>query len=293
MSEPALRPLILLPNPLAWRILPIALAVFAGAAGGLLLVLIASASVAHGALAMRLQGDATVAVAPSVGDDLESPEAAAWRAVEALSATPGVRDARVEDPRPGDPAIIAGLLGAQTPAPPRNSGALIAVHLQKGARAPELAPRLNRLGLAAGMDGQGMGASPLRRGLGLTLASACAALAALAFAVGLAVWDLTLRRLQAHAPRLRALARWGMSDVRLAQAVWGVDALAALAAACGGGILGALLAPGLAGAVLPWLGRPSAGLLAQSAVAAVAGLAFVALAAGGATLAWRLRRVAP
>lgn len=196
-------------------------------------------------VALRLGGEATVAVAAARDPKpLESSAAAAWRAAESLSTLPGVASAKVLAPAPGDGAL-AQMIGVGDAG--RNPGRLITVRFSRGHLRPASAQWLLRLrgeGMTAAVDDHSLAQGPIERGLlmsALRLAGLCGvALIALAALGALGADRLILR----HATRLRLMGSFGMTDLDMLRLVLIPILIAAVAASGLGALGGALLVGG-------------------------------------------------
>lgn len=221
-------------------------------------------------LRARLGGGATVAVTTSrTRAELESLDAAAWRAREILAMSPGVASAHVLAPAPGDQAIAAALgMGA---APAR----LIAVSLAPPAREANIATTralinaLSREGLVGAADDHNPVTGPVERvvtldALGLAVAGALL----MGILAGLAA-AMILERARRVAPRITLLSGLGMSNgALLTRLLRPVVLSASLAAIAGAAVAMAILVfadprlPGLA----PLIPAPSAVDLLSAAI---------------------------
>jgi hypothetical protein len=251
---------------------------------------------ARPAIRARLVGGATIAImAPQAAGDLESLDAATWRAREILAATPGVDSAQVLAPAPADRTIAAAMGTGGAPA------RLIALALAPRAAAhasPMMAAllgALSREGLAGAGDDHDPVNGPVERAL--TLDTAGLVLAGLVL-LGL-VAGLTAARVQARAgdvaPRMSLLSGFGMTDSALLTHLLGPIALtASLGLICGGsGALAILIiaAPWLAGLAPP---SPAPGALDLIMAAAWPALAVViSLPVATFVGLGRIRRLAP
>jgi cell division transport system permease protein len=180
----------------------------------------------------RLIGSATVAVAAS---GLESPDAAAARAAEALGAVAGVARAWPLAPDGVDPAILRLELGDA-----RRDGRLVAVKFKAGSPPADgaLARALDADGLIAHVDDHRPWTSPLGRAAAWAALAVAATLTAIIGAVGV---------IAALATRGRLVARRDLVDLlRLAGAadgfIGGLFAARSAKTAARAGALGALAA---------------------------------------------------
>lgn len=247
-------------------------------------------------LRARLSGGATVAVTASrTAGDLESLDAAAWRAREVLAALPGVASARVLASAPGDMAIAAAMGAGGAPS------RLIAIVFTPGA-APASLPKmsammgaLSREGLAGAADDHNPVTGPVERALTLDAAGlAVAGGVLLSILAGLTA-AMTQERARRLAPRITLLSGLGMTNgALLAQLLGPVVLSAALASITGAAV--ALAMMGLASPRLPGLAPliPAPGgfdliLAAGWPVLAI----IIVLLAASLVGAGRMRRIAP
>ncbi len=244
------------------------------------------------ALRARLSGGATVAVmAPRTAGDLESLDAAAWRAREILARTPGVVTAQVLTPAPGDQAIAAAMGAGGAPS------RLIALVFVPGVTpaAPAMMAELARGGLRAAADDHNPISGPVARAValdGIALAVAGAVLLGVLAGLTAAMVGERARRL---APRISLLSALGMTHsalmVRLTRPV---VVSAGLGAIVGGA--GALAMLTLAGTRLPGVSplipAPDATDLLIAAAWPVLAL-IVALLSASIIGLGRMRRIAP
>ncbi len=195
------------------------------------------------AWAARLGGSVTVAAA---GGGLESSDAAAARAAEILTKTPGVSRARVLDPAPTD-AMISGLVaGADLPGemgPPRLVAATMAAARPSGA---DIAALLTRQGLKVAVDDHRTWTGPLERiamvGAGGAALLVLCLLGAVCGLTGVAASAAVNR----SATRLRLLIHLGATDASLLRPFRNAFAIAAL----WGALLGAFAAAALTGTLV-------------------------------------------
>jgi hypothetical protein len=259
--------------PSAWLLLA---SILAGLAAAGLVLVVALMAGAVPALAARLAGSATVVVSGRVDSGtLESSDAAAARAREALAADPAVAGVQVLDPAPLDDLMARALQAPRSSAdtgPPR----VLAVRLRPPASGPaaDIAGPLRTEGLLFAIDDHGLWTGPCERGLGLLglalVVGLMACLAVLAYAGDAAAG----RRTDETWSRLDLLAQLGAAPERLARAIaWPAALTLSAAAAAGAGA-------GLVGGWLAWFGAgPVADLIAPSAPLAV-GLAVAWLVLG-------------
>jgi hypothetical protein len=251
---------------------------------------------ARPAIRARLSGGATIAVtAPRTAADLESLDAAAWRAREVLATIPGVASARVLASAPQDKAMAAAM--GMRAAPSR----LIAIGLAPRA-APARPPTmdvligaLSREGLTAAADDHNPVSGPVERAMTLDAAGLALASAGLIGLLAALTATMIGERARRIAPRITLLSGLGMTHGALLTRLTRPVALSASLAAIAGGavalILMALAAPRLPGLALLIPAPDDVDLLAAAAWPALAVLVVVFVAAViGLT---RMKRLAP
>jgi len=296
-------------DPRAWRpgpLLPPAggaavTALFLGAALISLMAVLAMAWLsadlrARHTLRARLSGGATIAVmARRTPGDLESLDAAAWRAREILATTPGVVSAQVQDPAPEDRAIAAAM-GAGA-APSRLIALVFAPHAAPASRPTmgALIGALSREGMAGAADDHNPATGPVERAL--TVDGAALALTAVVFMglLGGLAGTMVQARARGVAPRITLLSSLGMTNTAILMRVLSPVALSAsLALIAGGAVALAIMGlaaprlPGLA-AVVPAPGGVDLILAAAWPAAAILVVLLTATLVGAA----RMKRLAP
>jgi hypothetical protein len=224
--------------------------------------LVLIAALAAGALpllAHRLAGSATVVVSGRIdGGALESSDAAAARAREALAGDSAVAGVQVLDPAPLDDLLARMLQAPRSSAdtgPPR----VVAVRLRRASgAAPDIVGALRAEGLLFAVDDHGLWSGPCERDLGLLALALVLGLIACLAVLGAAGAAAAGRRTDEAWTRLDLLAQLGAAPERLARAIAWPAALtltAAAAAGAGAGLVGGWLAwPGatqLTGAITP------------------------------------------
>jgi cell division transport system permease protein len=242
-----------------WAHLVSAVLLSAIAVAGLLAVMLdlAAGRAAEG-VAGRLTGDETVVV---WAHGLESADAAAARASDALAGVPGVREARWLDPDPGD-RLVAAALGAPNGADVR----LISVTAPGGgsALAASMAQALAAQGLPAKAGARSLKAGAPSADAALAAAILVPLLAILAFAAvcwletrhemnrGRAIIEL-MRNSGAHDRFIAREVRQRISGLALVAALWGASgAMVAAALAARRGLAGAIGGFDRLDLVTPW-----------------------------------------
>ncbi len=194
---------LLAPDAGAHRSFFLAIAALSFAAS---LIVITGVAVVGGAADWRgrLTGSATVVLAAA---GLESPDAAAGRAAEALGATAGVARAWPLEVADLDPTI-ARLIGGPA------GGRLVAVEFKAGRppAAAALARALKADGLNASIDDHRPWTSPVLRAAALALLVSAASLAAIVAAVGAIAARATRHRLAARGQLVELLRLAGADD---------------------------------------------------------------------------------
>jgi len=296
-------------DPRAWRPSPL-LPPAGGAAltglfiGGALVSLMAVLAMAwlsadlraRPALRARLNGGATIAVmARRTSGDLESLDAAAWRAREILAKTPGVASAKVLAPAPEDRAIADTMGAGASPA------RLIAL-----AFAPRAAPAsvptigaliadLSREGVAAAADDHDPVTGPVEHALAVDAAGLAFTGAILTGVLAGLTAAMIRSRARRVAPRITLLSGLGMTNTALLTRLLSPVILSASLALIIGGA-GALAILGLAAPRLPGLAAviPAPGAVDLILAAAWPALAIPVVISAAAVVgaAW-MKRLAP
>jgi len=247
-------------------------------------------------LRARLGGGATVAVmAPRTAGDLESLDAAAWRAREILATSQGVASARVLASAPGDRAIAAAMGAGAAPS------RLIALVFTARAAPASLAKMsallgaLSREGLAGAADDHDPVTGPVERALTLDAAGLATTGVVLIGLIAVLTAAMTTERARRLAPRITLLSGLGMTNgALLAQLLRPVALSAALASISGAAVALALMV--LAGPRLPGLAPliPAPGALDLILAAGWPVLAIVVVLLTTSLVGLgRLRRIAP
>lgn len=247
-------------------------------------------------LRARLSGGATIAVmARRTSGDLESLDAAAWRAREILATTPGVASAQVLAPAPEDRAIAAAMGAGAAP-----SRLITLVFAPRAAPASlptmgTLIGALSREGLAGAADDHSPTTGPVERALtvdGAGLAVAGAILMGVLAGLTAAMIQSRARRV---APRITLLSGLGMTNTALLMRLLSpVTVSASLALTIGGAAALAIMGlaaprlPGLA-AVIPAPGAVDLILAAAWPAVAILVVILAATVVGAA----RMKRLAP
>jgi cell division protein FtsX len=204
---------------------------------------IVAAAVVTGALgdwAARLTGSATLAI---TGHGLEAADAAAARAVEILIEAPGVKQARVLEPKPDD-ANTAALLGLVAEGPGAPVVRLETVSIAPGSSlsGAQLQGLLRTRGVNAAVDDHGAWSGPIERTALIGAITAAATEAALLLLVGVVVSLATRRAVAREAARAKLLLHLGASEDLLARQFAKGAPIAATLAAGAGALLAAFLA---------------------------------------------------
>jgi hypothetical protein len=251
---------------------------------------------ARPALLSRLGGGATIAIlAPRTPGDLESLDAAAWRAREILATAPGVASARVLEPAAGDEAIAAAMGAGRAPS------RLIALGFAPGAASATiptmgaLIGALSREGLAGAGDDHNPVTGPVERALTLDIAGLALAGIVLCGVLAGLVGAMIHTRAGRMAARITLLSGLGMTDPDLLMRLLAPVVLNAGLASITGGVT-ALAIMGLAAPSLPGLElvTPAPGAVDLLRAAAWPALAVsVVLMAAMLIGLGRIRRLAP
>ncbi len=201
------------PGPLltpgsAWRLVAAALIAILTFTGALATIAGGVAARSSQALSERLRDDATVAV---WGSGLESADAAAARAEEALGGATDVKSVRLLDPTPSD-AMVARLMGA--PAVDPAEFRLIALDTPPGAKlsAGNLRAALAGAGVAGRVDDHAWGDSPILRTAALAIGVAAVTLTLVMSLAAVAISQGMRRDMMARGRTVELLRLSGATD---------------------------------------------------------------------------------